>query len=77
MTLAAVVGLFAYIGHLLDEWTGLGPLFLLVGVALGGVGGFLHLIAVIDPTLLPFKSRSSREREAPPPEGEGDGRGDD
>ena len=54
LTMAVVVGLFAYLGHLLDGVTDLEPLFLLLGLLLGAVGGFLHVVAVAAPEMLPF-----------------------
>lgn len=54
--MAVVVGLFTYGGYLLDQQTGLQPLFTLVGVLLGSVGGFIHVVSVVSPELLPFGS---------------------
>ncbi len=54
LTMAVVVGLFAYLGHLLDGVTGLEPLFLILGLLLGAVGGFLHVVSVAAPEMLPF-----------------------
>jgi len=42
--LAAAVGGFALIGHLIDRWKGSHPKGLLIGAALGLVGGFYNLI---------------------------------
>ena len=64
MTMAAVVGLFSYGGHLLDQKTGLSPLFLLLGLFLGGAGGFIHLVSVISPELLPF-GKNPRKNDRP------------
>ena len=69
LTMAAVVGLFSYGGHLLDERTGLSPVFLLVGMALGSVGGFIHLVSVVAPEMLPF------QKKKPPSNEESDGTG--
>ena len=55
--MATVVGLFSYGGYLLDQKTGLSPLFLLLGLFLGGFGGFIHLVSVISPEMLPFGKR--------------------
>lgn len=55
--MAVVVGACALGGDWLDGQTGTGPLFLLIGFAIGGVGGFIHLVATIDPTLLPFGAK--------------------
>ena len=69
LTMAVVVGLFSYGGHLLDEKTGSSPVFLLLGLALGGVGGFIHLVSVVAPEMLPFKPKK------PPPGEDGDATG--
>ncbi|MCA8954913.1 MAG: AtpZ/AtpI family protein [Planctomycetes bacterium] len=71
LTLAVVVGLFAYGGNWLDERTGLRPLFLLIGVALGFVGGMIHLVHVVAPEMLPF----GRDRRSGGPRGEDPGSG--
>ena len=42
--LAAAVGGFAFIGHLVDRWQGSHPKGLLIGAVLGLVGGFYNLI---------------------------------
>src|SRR5690606_36432028 len=54
LTLAVAVTLFGYGGHALDDRLGTSPLFLIVGVALGLVGGFIHVVAALAPELLPF-----------------------
>jgi len=64
LTLAASVGLFAYGGLWLDGRLGSKPLFLLVGVGCGIVGGILHLIRVLAPELWPFGR--SRRNGGPP-----------
>jgi F0F1-type ATP synthase assembly protein I len=46
--------LFAYGGLWLDARFGSKPLFLLVGVVCGIVGGILHLIRVLAPEMWPF-----------------------
>lgn len=62
LTLAASVGLLAWLGLWLDRRCDTLPLFLLIGVLWGVVGGILHLIRVLAPELLPFGRRSG-----PPP----------
>ena len=42
--LAAAVGGFAFVGHLIDRWQGSHPKGLLIGAVLGLVGGFYNLI---------------------------------
>ena len=54
LTLAATVGLFTFGGHLLDGALGTTPLFLIVGLLLGAIGGFIHLFSVAAPGALPF-----------------------
>ena len=68
MTLAVVVGLFAYGGLWLDDRLGTRPWFLLVGVLLGVVGGFVHLLRVFAPEMLPF-GRPPKKPDPPPPAG--------
>jgi len=58
--MAVVVGLFSYAGFLLDEWLGVRPVFLLVGLAVGGRGGCLHVVSVTAPELLPFGAARRR-----------------
>jgi Putative F0F1-ATPase subunit Ca2+/Mg2+ transporter len=65
MTMIAAVALFALGGRWLDEKTGLGPLFLLLGFFLGALGGFIHLVASMAPELLPFTSKKSVSNESP------------
>lgn len=54
LTLAASVGLFAYVGLWLDARYGTKPWLLLLCVGCGIVGGILHLIRVLAPELWPF-----------------------
>ncbi|MEO6594999.1 MAG: AtpZ/AtpI family protein [Planctomycetota bacterium] len=63
MTLAVVVGMFAYGGLWLDDRLGSRPWFLLLGVLLGIVGGILHLLRMLAPELLPF---ARRRKNLPP-----------
>lgn len=62
LTFAVVVALFALGGLWLDGRLGTRPLFVLVGILLGLVGGTIHLLRVVAPGSLPFKRR-------PPPDG--------
>lgn len=55
--MAVTVGLFSYGGHLLDQKLSTSPAFLLAGLAVGAVGGFLHLVNVVAPDLLPFRKK--------------------
>ncbi|MCC6785693.1 MAG: AtpZ/AtpI family protein [Planctomycetes bacterium] len=65
LTLAVAVALFAFGGHRLDLALESSPVFVLVGLALGGVGGFIHVLRVLAPDLLPFgKSRQPRDSAA-------------
>ena len=64
LQLAAAVGLFAYVGYLLDRWLSTLPLFLLVGVLLGFAGGLLALKARLAP------ARDSGGRGPTPPKQE-------
>ena len=49
MQLAALIGLLAFGGYRADRWLSTSPLFLLLGVCLGFVGGFFTLRARIPP----------------------------
>jgi F0F1-type ATP synthase assembly protein I len=55
--MVVVAGLFGYGGHLLDGVVGSRPLFVILGVVLGFVGGFIHLLSVVAPEMLPFGRR--------------------
>jgi len=57
LTWAACLGLFAWGGFWLDGKVGTKPLFMLVGCALGGIGGFIHFLATLAPEVLPWKKR--------------------
>lgn len=65
LTLAVSVGLFAYGGLWLDARLGSKPVFVLVGVLLGTVGGILHLIRVLAPELWPFGKLSRSDPQEP------------
>ena len=65
LTLAATVGLFTFGGHLLDGALGTTPLFLIVGLLLGAIGGFIHLFSVAAPGALPFGRSKSGSAEGP------------
>ena len=62
--MAVAVGLFSYGGHLLDQELSTSPAFLLTGLVLGALGGFLHLVNLVAPELLPFRKKP-RDPEAP------------
>lgn len=65
LTLAAAVALFAFGGYRLDLALDSSPVFVLVGLALGALGGFIHVLRVLAPDLLPFgKSRQPRDPAA-------------
>lgn len=66
MTMAVVAGVFAYGGYWLDGALGTLPLFVVLGVVLGFVGGFVHLLAAVAPEMLPWRARSRGAK--PPPD---------
>ena len=66
MTLAVVVTLFALGGLWLDDRLGTRPLFLVLGVVLGIVGGLIHLLRVLAPDMLPFGKRPKKPDPPPP-----------
>ncbi|MGE3171326.1 MAG: AtpZ/AtpI family protein [Planctomycetota bacterium] len=65
LTFAVTVALFALGGHWLDGRTGTSPLFVLLGVLLGIVGGTIHLLRVLSPATLPF-GRPAAKRDSSP-----------
>lgn len=65
LTLAVVLGLFAYGGLWLDARLGTRPWCLLVCVALGFTGSILHLIRVLAPELWPF-APAPKTKSGPP-----------
>jgi F0F1-type ATP synthase assembly protein I len=67
LTFAVTIGLFAYGGYLLDSWLDTNPAFLIVGVFLGGLGGFLHLVRMVAPDLLPWRRKKPPPDQNPPP----------
>ncbi len=66
--MAVTVGLFSYGGHLLDQQLSTSPVFVIVGFVLGAGGGFLHLVKVIAPELLPFGKRTSQPEDPDQPD---------
>jgi hypothetical protein len=54
LTLVVSAALFGIGGYALDSAVRTTPLFLVVGVLLGSAGGFLHLLRIAAPELLPF-----------------------
>ena len=60
LTLAVAVAAFAFGGYYLNRSLSTSPLFLLVGLALGALGGFLHVLRVLAPDLLPFGKAAAR-----------------
>jgi hypothetical protein len=54
LTFAVAVALFAWLGYLGDGALGLSPILMIVGVLLGLIGGFLHVLRVLAPDLLPI-----------------------
>jgi len=67
LTFAVTIGLFGYGGYLLDSWLHTRPALLIVGVFLGGVGGFLHLVRMVAPELLPWGRKRPPPDQNPPP----------
>ena len=67
LAFAAAVALFAWGGHWLDGRFDTSPLFLILGAALGVLGGFLHLIRKLAPDLLPFGRDRKRRDDEPSP----------
>lgn len=60
LTFAVAVALFAWLGHLGDGALGSSPILMIVGVLLGLVGGFLHVLRVLAPDLLPLGRRDQK-----------------
>jgi F0F1-type ATP synthase assembly protein I len=60
---AAIIG-FTLGGWALDEWLGLTPLFMLVGMAVGAVGGFLNVYWKIQAEIERDKARKT-EKSSP------------
>lgn len=75
LTFAVAVALFAWLGHLGDGALGTSPILMVVGVLMGLVGGFLHVLRVLAPDMLPFaKRRGAADRTEPADSGEGSSR---
>ncbi|GAB4148173.1 MAG: hypothetical protein Fur0037_16460 [Planctomycetota bacterium] len=60
---------FAFGGLWVDDRLGTRPLFLLLGLFLGLVGGTIHLLRILSPDSLPFGKRKGprADRPAGPP----------
>ncbi len=61
MTFVASAVAFGGAGHFLDLQLDSTPAFLLVGLLIGFVGGFVHLLSRIAPDLLPFGKPPSKD----------------
>ena len=59
LTMAVTAGLFACGGYLLDGALGTLPLFVVVGALLGFGGGFIRLLSMVAPELLPWSRKKS------------------
>jgi len=68
ITFGVSIVAFTLAGYFLDGWLGTLPLFLLVGLAIGGIGGFIHLVESVSPGTL-FKSRKPEKSRNASPEG--------
>ncbi len=62
LTFAVTVALFAVAGHWLDRRAGTSPLFVLVGVLFGVVGGTIHMLRILAPAMLPFGRSKADEK---------------
>lgn len=54
LTWVVSVGLFAYLGYLLDQWIGSLPCFVVLGSLMGAIGGGIHFFSRVAPEVLPF-----------------------
>ncbi len=68
LTFAVTVALFALGGLWLDGKLATSPLFVLVGVLLGLVGGTIHLLRVLSPQSLPFGGKPPDRRPPADPD---------
>jgi hypothetical protein len=75
LTFAVAVAAFAWGGHRADLALGTRPLFLVIGAALGALGGFLHVVLKLAPDALPWSSGGD-ESEDPPQSTTGSSRKD-
>lgn len=64
ITFGLSVVLFTLGGYALDHWLETLPLFLLIGLAIGAIGGFIHLVESVSPgTLFPSRRPAARRPE--------------
>jgi len=60
LTFGVTLVVFTLVGVWLDSLFGTRPLFLLLGLGVGGVGGFVHLVETVSPgTLFPSRRADS------------------
>jgi hypothetical protein len=71
LTFAVAVTAFTWGGYRADLALGTRPLFLIVGAALGGVGGFLHMVYKLAPDALPWTTGTSGGTSSDAPSHEG------
>jgi F0F1-type ATP synthase assembly protein I len=60
LTLVVSAAVFGIGGYALDSALLTTPLFLVIGVLVGFAGGFLHLLRVAAPELLPFGRKGNK-----------------
>lgn len=64
-TFAAAIIAFTLGGWALDEWLGLTPLFTLVGMAVGAVGGFVNVYWKLQAEIRDDKARQAEKKGSP------------
>ena len=64
LTFVASAAAFGAVGYWLDAEFDTLPAFLLVGLLVGFVGGFIHLLAAVAPDMLPFRKQKGHSKNS-------------